>query len=146
MNKASRNFVTLLTVLLFLIPALSLIAQNKVLFQEVTEIPEDKGLVYIYRTSSMAGAAVHFLILANGSPISGTTLKSGTYLEYIADPGTYLFRAESQPYKRTISVNVPSGRAVFIESNPNGLLEVVSSEIGLKRIKACKKIVKKKNE
>ncbi|MCK9205058.1 MAG: hypothetical protein M0P58_11580 [Bacteroidales bacterium] len=64
----------------------------------------------------------------------------------MTDPGTFDFRASHLPSGFAISVNVPAGGTVYIESDPNGVLKEVSETIAIRRIIKCKKIASEKNE
>ncbi len=136
-----RDVTLILFMLMVLYPSMTVIAQkNKVPFKEVTQIQEDKGLVYIYRKSGMSGAANRFLVYAGGVAVSKTKMASGTYLEFWAEPGSYTFTTEMQ-MNRILTVNILEGKAIYIESNCNGILEVVSEQTGRKRIKDCTMLV-----
>ncbi|HKC93916.1 MAG TPA: hypothetical protein VKB81_07845 [Nitrospira sp.] len=64
-------------------------------FKKVEGTPENKGLVYIYRTSGLGGL-VYYDVKANGRVV--TTLNTGTYYPYVTDPG----RSNSQQRLRRV--------------------------------------------
>jgi hypothetical protein len=110
-------------------------------FTQVTP-PAGKGVVYIYRQSSMIGPGVFGTAKVNGRPI--TKIKNGGYYPYIATPGNNHFEITteatneanvmvekgSQKYlKTTVGMGLLVGRLKFSE---------VSPEIGKNEISGCK--------
>jgi hypothetical protein len=55
-------------------------------FTPVTTVPADKALIYIYRNAAVGGVLGNHHVFANGKPI--TSLYSGSYYPYLAEPGT----------------------------------------------------------
>ena len=62
-------------------------------YKKVEVMPSNKALVYIYRPSGM-GAAIYYDVKANGKVV--TTLYSGSYYPYVADPGEIEFSAKTE--------------------------------------------------
>ncbi len=135
----------LLTIVLFILGMSIGFAQGykKVPFQEVKEIPEGKALVYIFRPSSMVGAAVHFTVNANDQKVSEQHLRNGTYLVFFADPGQYMFWATVSTNRAEVIVDLEAGNTYYIEGHSVSL-ELVSEEVGKKKIRKCKMLVEKK--
>ena len=103
--------------LLFLIPVLFLAAcaATGKPFARVTDIPADKGIVYVYRPNSILGAAVHYDVHA------GTTndevlcdLIRGGYCLYYAIPGEVELWGKTES-KSTITVDVKAGQEHFVK-------------------------------
>lgn len=86
-------------------------------FEPVKEIPEGKGLVYIYRPGSMLGAAVHYTINANDSIVSKAHLKNGTYLVFFADPARYTFWAQVTNTRREVDLDVEAGKTYYVKGD-----------------------------
>ncbi len=86
-------------------------------FEPVKEIPEGKGLVYIYRPGSLVGAAVHYSISANEEKVSEAHLKNKSYLVYFADPGRYTFWAQVTNTRREVDLDVEAGKTYYIKGD-----------------------------
>ena len=109
-------------------------------FQPVTPIPTGKGVVYIYRSSSIVGG-VSGTCKADDSPI--TKIKNGGYFPYIASPGSHHFTVTTEAtneadvtvdkggekyLKTTVGIGVIVGHLKFTEVPP---------ELGKSEIAAC---------
>jgi hypothetical protein len=86
-------------------------------FEPVKEIPEGKGLVYIYRPGSMVGAAVHYTVNANDAKVSEAHLKNGTYLVFFADPARYTFWAQVTNTRREVDLDVEAGKTYYVKGD-----------------------------
>jgi hypothetical protein len=86
-------------------------------FEAVKEIPDGKALVYIYRSSSMLGAAVHYTVNANDVKASEAHLKNGTYFVYFADPGRYTFWAQVTNTRRETDLDVEAGKTYYVKGD-----------------------------
>lgn len=86
-------------------------------FEPVSEIPEGKGLVYIYRPGSMVGAAVHYTVNANEEKVSEAHLRNKTYLAYIAEPGRYTFWASVSGNRKEAELDVEAGGTYYVKGN-----------------------------
>lgn len=110
-------------------------------FKPVTP-PAGKGVVYIYRQSSMVGAGVFGTVKANNTPI--TRIKNGGYYPYIASPGNNHFTVSTEATNEA-DVAVEKGSEKYLKTTIGmGLLvghlkfSEVSPEIGRNEISGCK--------
>jgi hypothetical protein len=111
-------------------------------FTKIEKIPEDTGLVYIYRPGSAFGAAVSYDVKANGNPI--THLTPGGYYAYLAKPGEIEFSAKTESTS-SLTLDVKAGQTYYIKGTVGvGIivgrprLALVTAEIGEKEIVKCK--------
>jgi hypothetical protein len=111
-------------------------------FTKIEKIPDDTGLVYIYRPGSAFGAAVSYNVKANGIPIA--TLTPGVYYPYFAKPGEIEFSAKTESTS-SITLDVKPGQTYYIKGTVGvGIivgrprLALVSTEVGEKEIIKCK--------
>ncbi len=86
-------------------------------FEPVSEIPEGKALVYIYRPGSIVGAAVHYTVNANDEKVSESHLRNKTYLVYFADPGRYTFWAQVTNTRRAVDLDVEAGKTYYVRGD-----------------------------
>ncbi|MEI7662273.1 MAG: DUF2846 domain-containing protein [Bacteroidota bacterium] len=128
--KLSSKFV-MLSVIVFC--SFTAVAQD---FQPVKEIPAGKALVYIYRTSSIVGAAVSYSINANQVKVSEARLKNGTYMVYFADPGKIMFWGQVINYRKEVTLEVEAGKTYYIKGDCCEL-KIPKLEKALKQIVNC---------
>ena len=108
-------------------------------FVKEEKIPEQKGLVYLYR---IGPSGVVPVISCNGKTF--VSLKSGSYYPYFADPGKNFFSAQTESYTQ-VSVDVEPGKTYYVRlrvgigffvERPN--LVLVDEAKGANEIKGCK--------
>lgn len=58
-------------------------------YTKVDKVPQDRGLVYIYRPSSIMGSGVAYDVKVGDNVV--TTLHSGGYFPYFSTPGEVEF-------------------------------------------------------
>ena len=113
-------------------------------YKDVSSIPEDKALVYIYRPSWLQGAALSYYVYVNDKII--TKLYSGGYYPYIAEPGKIKFwtRPENQSWAE---VNLKAGKTYYLKGlivpgivGGQPYINIVSNPIGQDEIRDCKLI------
>ena len=111
-------------------------------FTKIETMPEDAGLVYIYRPGSPIGAAVSYDVKANGIPI--VYLTPGGYYPYFAKPGEIEFSAKTESTS-SITLDVKPRQTYYIKGTVGiGILVgrphlvLVSTEVGEKEIVKCK--------
>ncbi len=113
-------------------------------FQRVEKIPENMGLVYIYRPSKLMGGAVKYEVEAN--KVLVTHLPSGGYYPYFAKPGATEFSAQTES-KSAVNIEVKAGETYYIKGTlgigffvgrPH--LVIVPADEGAKEIAECKLI------
>lgn len=105
-------------------------------FTPVTEIPEGKALVYIYRIS-LAGAMWHYKVNANDEKVSEAHLKKGTYLIYFAKPGRYTFWGEVSNARKAVDIDVEAGKTYYIKGSAYEFI-IPTTKDAEKEIKKCK--------
>jgi hypothetical protein len=116
-------------------------------FQEVKEIPEGKGVIYIYRISSM-GWAVHYTVNANDSAIMKQHLYKGGYMVYFANPGKNEIWGKTADQREGIIVDVKAGGSYFVEGSVKSgtwvgrpYFQLIPREKAMKKIIKCKLLV-----
>ena len=111
-------------------------------FQKIEKIPDNMGLVYIYRPSKLMGGAIKYEVDAN--KVLVTHLPAGGYYPYFAKPGVTEFSAETES-KSAVTIDVKAGETYYIKGTigigffvgrPH--LVIVSREEGAKEIAECK--------
>ncbi len=114
-------------------------------FAPVTQVPNDKAVVYVYKAKAYGGAL--YKLTANGEPV--TQLQKGGYYPYIADPGLVKFSAytlgrigDMIPIEPThsleINVSADEIHYVKITSGLSVRLVEVPQEKAQKELKKCK--------
>ena len=132
---------------LFLVQGVIQAQKKTTKFKEVSEIPPNKAVVYIFRVGSY-GRAIHYTVNADDKPVSPVHLYSGGYFVYFADPGKTEFWAKVGDGDSHIVVNIEAGKSYFIRGSVKSgtwvgrpyLTEVSASE-GLNKIRKCKLLV-----
>ena len=109
-------------------------------YTQVTEIPDGKSLVYIYRPSRFVGAAVHYTINDGNDKVSRIHLYNGGYFEYFTEPGKHNFWLELSGNREDIIVNCEEGKAYFVKVR-TGEFFLVPNEIGQEEIRKCNKLL-----
>ncbi len=111
-------------------------------FQRISSIPEEKGLIYIYRSKSFVGSAVRYNVHA-GDKVIGI-LHNGGYFTYLADPGELEIWAKTEA-KGSVTLDVLSGKEHYVKGSLGvGIvvgrpkLIIVGTETGTREIKKCK--------
>jgi hypothetical protein len=79
------------------------------------EAPDDKGLVFLYRTGRMVGAAGAIEVSVNGQAAGGTG--PGTFFRWELEPGSYTFHSSTGEASATVALEVEAGAVYFIEQN-----------------------------
>jgi hypothetical protein len=118
-------------------------------YSKVDKIPDNRGLVYLYRPSSSFGAGVLFNVKTGDRII--TTLYNGGYYPYFSAPGEKEFWAQTES-KSSVTLDVKPGKTYYIKGEmvlgemvlglPVGRphLMPVDPEIAEKEIVDCKLI------
>ena len=127
--------------MLFLLVILTGCASGPV-FKPLASLPEGKGVVYVYRESSVIGSGVFGTLTANNTAI--TKIKNGGYFPYVTDPGKVHFEVSTEATNEA-DVVVEAGKEKYLKTTVGmgffiGHLSLteVSSEIGKKEITECK--------
>ena len=81
-------------------------------FIKIETIPEQKGIVYLYRSKTIVGGAIVPQIWCNGRPV--VELKRGGYYPYFADIGENIFTAKTEA-RTTVKVDVEPGKEYYIK-------------------------------
>lgn len=120
-------------------------------FVKVENIPADKGLVYIYRSSSFKGGAVSYDVHVKDKAEDkvATHLTNGGYFPYFANPGENEVWAKTEA-KSSVTVDVKPGQTYYIKGGvrmgfalgrPD--LSLQPADIGGPEIAECKLITPK---
>jgi hypothetical protein len=115
MNNAVNDMkkVAVFTILFCLFLMINGCASKGIPFQEVADVPESRGVVYIYMPSDKNIAAQSIVFVDNtesmGIPLG--KLNNGKYIAYIAPVGENLFRVG----KKGVSVDVVAGESYFVK-------------------------------
>ena len=117
-------------------------------YSKADKIPNNTGLVYLYRPSSFIGGGVAYDV--NCGEAFVTTLYNGGYYPYFSEPGEKEFWAKTEA-KSSVTLDVKSGQTYYIKGGVGvGFLVgrphlmVVTPEIAEKEIADCKLIAEKK--
>jgi hypothetical protein len=102
-------------ILILLLPGSAALAQEK--FKPVTEIPEGKALVYIYRPGSMMGALVNYTVRVDEDKVSEDHLWTGQYLVHFATPGTHRYWGQTTTKIREMFLQVEAGKTYYIRAS-----------------------------
>ncbi len=113
-------------------------------YQKVEKIPDNMGLVYIYRPSSFIGGGVSYDVKVGERVI--TTLYNGGYYPYFAKPGELELWARTEA-KSSVTLDVKPGETYYVKGTVGvGFLVgrphliVVQASVGEKEITECKLI------
>ena len=110
-------------------------------FQKIDSVPADKGLVYIYRPSTMHGAALVPMIVVND--FRALPLKSGSYYTYFAPPGPIQV-AINHTGRRLVNFDVKAGETYYIRGGTIVMgfgmpyIEVATAAQALPELSECK--------
>ncbi len=128
----------------FLLVLISLLAgcASGLPFKSVTEIPQGKGLIYIYRPGSIVGSAVSYEIFAGNEKIG--RLLPGGYLTYFANPGELELWGKTEA-KGSITLDVKADQTQYVKGSLSvgffvgrPVLMTVEPEVGQQEITECK--------
>ncbi|WP_225072842.1 DUF2846 domain-containing protein [Desulfuromonas sp. CSMB_57] len=107
-------------------------------------VPQNKGVVYIYRPSRFIGGGVSYDVKVGETPV--TTLYNGGYFPYFSDPGEVEFWAKTES-RSAVTLDIKAGETYFVKGTVGvGLLvgrphlTVVPNEAAGKEIADCKLI------
>ena len=110
------------------------------------QAPADRGVVYLYRTGRMMGAAVAIEVKVNGQAAGGTS--PGSFFRWQLKPGPHTFYSSTGESSATVQVNVEAGKLYFIEQNArigldSGRVTMSQRDVegGKKRVKGMKLLV-----
>ncbi|UCH83367.1 MAG: DUF2846 domain-containing protein [Candidatus Latescibacterota bacterium] len=110
------------------------------------KVPDDKGVVYLYRLGRAVAAANVSIVKVNSLEAGGTG--PGTFFRWELKPGTYSFSASTSESSKTVQLQVEAGKLYFIEQNIRlGLsegrvqLKEVDEKTGKKNIQGMKMLV-----
>ena len=108
--------------------------------------PDDKGVVYLYRTGRAVGAAGQLKVKVNSVDAGGTG--PGTFFRWELKPGTYTFSSSTGESSAVIQINVKAGTMYFIRQDARlGLdkgrvsMKEVDSKKGQNEVGNCKLLV-----
>jgi hypothetical protein len=111
-------------------------------FKSIEEIPQGKGLIYVYREGGIVGSAISYEVFAGTEKIG--RLLPGGYLSYFANPGELEIWAKTEA-KGSITLDVKAGETQYVKGSLSvGMfvgrptLMVVDTQVGQTEIAECK--------
>lgn len=131
---------------IILVSCLSGCATLGPVYQKVDKIPDNSGLVYIYRPSAFIGGGLSPNLYTDLGKTFLTKIYSGGYFPYVAKPGKVFFSAATET-ESSIALKVEPGQTYYIKltigvgffiGRPE--LTVVDPDIGEHEIKECQLI------
>lgn len=111
-------------------------------FEEVSSIPPDKSLIYIYRSATMRGAAHTPYVVVNKS--NAMPLRPGGYYPYFSDPGEAEIVIKNVGQSK-IKVNLVAGESYYVKGGtvPMAMgvpsIKLMPADTGLIEVKQCKR-------
>lgn len=114
-------------------------------YQKTDKLPDNTGLVYLYRPSSFIGGGVAYDIKTGDNNVI-TTLHNGGYFPYFSNPGEVEFWAKTES-RSSVTLDVKQGQVYYVKGTvgvgffvgrPH--LIVVPNDVGEKEIVDCKLI------
>lgn len=115
-------------------------------YSKVDKIPDNTGVVYLYRPPSFIGSGVSYDVKIGDTVI--TTLYNGGYYPYYSQPGEKEFWAKTES-RSSVTLDVRPGETYYLKGTvgvgffvgrPH--LMIVAPEIAEKEIAECKLIPK----
>jgi hypothetical protein len=97
------------------------------------EAPEDRGVVFLYRTGRALGAANAIEVQVNGQAAGGTG--PGTFFRWELKPGTHTFYSRTGESSATVAIDVQAGNVYFIQQDARLGLE--QGRVSLKEVDAA---------
>jgi len=106
-------------------------------------VPEDKGLIYIYRPNNFQGSAVDITIKDNGQTVF--KIKNGQYVKHFVEPGKHKLHTDTMAIDKPVELDVEGGKTYYLKTSLNvGLwtgtwsLNRVYEEEALLELSCCK--------
>ncbi len=147
MKKVKKKLV-LVSILLFISLMLNSCTTLGPLYQKVDTVPDDKGLVYIYRPKKLVGGGVKYKVKVGDTPI--TILHNGGYYPYFSEPGEVEFWAKTES-RSSVTLDMKPGQTHYIKGTVGvGFLLgrphllIVSPDVAEQEILECKLIPEQK--
>lgn len=110
------------------------------------EVPDDRGVVYLYRSGKAIGAAGTIEVQVNGKPAGGTG--PSTFFRWELKPGSYTFYSITGEASATVALEVEAGEIYFIQQDARmGLnsgrvnMKEVDEKTGKDNVVTMKKLV-----
>lgn len=114
-------------------------------FSKVENIPEGKGLIYIYRPSAFKGGAIFYDVNVNDKVV--TTLRSGGYFPHFANAGENEVWAKTEA-KSSVTLDVKPGKTYYVKGETRiGFLmgrpelTIQPPEVGAAEVAECNLLV-----
>ena len=141
--RSSMNYLFLSTLLLMT----GCITTLGPVYSKIEKIPDNAGLVYLYRPSAFFGGGLSYDVKTGETVI--TNLKNGGYYPYFSAPGEKEFWAKTEA-KSSVTLDVKAGQTYYIKGEvgafilvPRPHLMVVAPEIAEKEIVNCNLILER---
>jgi hypothetical protein len=112
-------------------------------FEKITSIPDNKALIYVYRPSSLQGAA--FSPEVKMDEKTAFKLPSGGYFAHFATPGKNTVSITNVG-TRTVDIDAKAGETYYVKGGtvPMGFgvpaIALVPAETGASEVQDCKRI------
>ena len=117
-------------------------------YQKVEKIPDNSGVIHVYRPSAFAGGGIRPTLYTNKGKTSLATIHPGGYFTYFAKPGEVDLSAATET-ESSITLDIKPGQVYYVKLTIGiGLLvgrphlTIISPEIAEKEISECKLIPK----
>jgi hypothetical protein len=111
-------------------------------FKKIDEIPQGKGLVYIYRPAGIVGSAIAYDVYAGTEKVG--RLVPGGYLTYLSSPGELEIWGKTES-KGSVTLDVRTGQEHYVKGSlgvgflvGRPVITVVEPQVGQKEIQDCK--------
>lgn len=96
-------------------------------------IPDDKGVLYVYRAGRLYAAALQYQVKINGKDAGGSG--PGTFFRWELKPGTYTIASMTSESSAVVELDVEAGKDYYVEQiNRVGLAQ--GGRIQLKEVDA----------
>lgn len=128
-------FVAVAMVLLSSLPGCTASGEK---FTTLQQMPADKGVVYIFRMSSIVGGARRPDILVDSQNLGG--LSQDGYYAVMLSPGVHILMSELQGMTATRSLNVEAGKTYYFqqEFGWSFTLKLLNEAEGLENVSKCR--------
>ena len=114
-------------------------------FRPVEDIPEGKGVLYVYRPWELTGSALSYVVVADGTVLGEA--RNGSYISRLFDAGEVELIARMRT-TTIIAVEVKKGQETYVKAGfkagpsfvggPDADLSIVPPNQAREEIKSCK--------
>ena len=114
-------------------------------FKPVEDIPAGKGVLYVYRPWELAGSALSYVVVADGTVLGEA--RNGSYLSRLVDAGEVELMARMRT-TTILAVDVKKGQETYVKAGfkagpsmiggPDAALTIMPPNQAREQIKSCK--------